>query len=124
MAPTSPRIFCLLLATMLSACTQTAGQTSATTRSTEATPFADAVANEAIMGKWARSCALCHITGEAGAPVVGDTAEWQRRLAKGEQEVIQNVLYGLNSMPPLGYCMSCELSDFRAMVAYMAGGNR
>lgn len=86
-------------------------------------PFSIDVANAAVMGKWARSCALCHITGEAGAPVLGDHDEWQRRLVQGEQAILENVLNGYNSMPPLGYCMSCEVSDFRAMIAYMAGTN-
>jgi cytochrome c5 len=80
--------------------------------------------DEEVMAKWSRSCALCHITGEAGAPVVGDTAEWQRRLQQGEEAIINNVVEGFNSMPPLGYCMACEVSDFRAMIAYMAGLNQ
>lgn len=80
--------------------------------------------DEDVMAKWSRSCALCHITGEAGAPLVGDTAEWQRRLQQGEDVILGNVLEGVNSMPPLGYCMSCEISDFRAMIAYMAGLNQ
>jgi cytochrome c5 len=85
--------------------------------------FSNDVADALVMGKWARSCALCHISGEAGAPVVGDQDQWQRRLAQGEQAILENVLNGYNSMPPLGYCMSCEVSDFRAMIAYMAGTN-
>jgi len=86
-------------------------------------PFSDAVANEDVMGKWSRSCALCHVSGVADAPLVGDSDEWERRLAQGEAVVIRNVLEGLNSMPPLGYCMSCEISDYRAMIGFMAGTN-
>ena len=33
------------------------------------------------------------------------------------------MLEGLNSMPPLGYCMACEISDYRAMIGFMAGTN-
>ena len=73
------------------------------------------------MAKWARSCALCHLTGEANAPVVGDTEEWQQRLQKGEAALLNNVVNGINSMPPLGYCMSCEAADFRVMIDFMAG---
>ena len=80
----------------------------------------DSAGSEA-MAKWARSCALCHITGEANAPVVGDTEEWQQRLQKGEAALLNNVVNGINSMPPLGYCMSCEAADFRVMIDYMAG---
>tara|TARA_B110000483_G_C18066615_1_gene492397 strand:+ start:211 stop:600 length:390 start_codon:yes stop_codon:yes gene_type:complete len=82
--------------------------------------MSDSAGSEA-MAKWARSCALCHITGEANAPVVGDTEEWQQRLQKGETALLNNVVNGINSMPPLGYCMSCEAADFRVMIDFMAG---
>ena len=82
--------------------------------------MSDSAGSEA-MAKWVRSCALCHITGEANAPVIGDTEEWQQRLQKGDVALLNNVINGFNSMPPLGYCMSCETSDFRAMIEYMAG---
>ena len=82
--------------------------------------MSDSAGSEA-MAKWARSCALCHITGEANSPVVGDTEEWQQRLQKGEAALLNNVINGINSMPPLGYCMSCEAADFRVMIDFMAG---
>ena len=82
--------------------------------------MSDSAGSEA-MAKWARSCALCHITGEANAPVGGDTEEWQQRLQKGEAALLNNVVNGINSMPPLGYCMSCEAADFRVMIDFMAG---
>jgi len=82
--------------------------------------MSDSAGSEA-MAKWARSCALCHITGEANAPVVGDTEEWQQRLQKGEAALLNNVVNGINSMPPLGYCMSCEAADFRVIIDFMAG---
>lgn len=82
--------------------------------------MSDSAGSEA-MAKWARSCALCHITGEANAPVAGDTEEWQQRLQKGEAALLNNVVNGINSMPPLGYCMSCEAADFRVMIDFMAG---
>ena len=82
--------------------------------------MSDSAGSEA-MAKWARSCALCHLTGEANAPVVGDTEEWQQRLQKGEAALLNNVVNGINSMPPLGYCMSCEAADFRVMIDFMAG---
>lgn len=78
-------------------------------------------AGSEAMAKWARSCALCHITGEADAPIIGDTEEWQQRLQKGDAALFSNVVNGINSMPPLGYCMSCEAADFRVMIDFMAG---
>ena len=110
-----------LLILLLGACS-TASQPGQPTLSS--LPFADDVANQTVMGKWARSCALCHVDGVAGAPLVGDSEEWQRRLAQGEDAVLRNVLDGVNSMPPLGYCMACEIADFRAMIGFMAGTNQ
>ena len=106
---------------LLVACSSNSGQQSSVI---SASSFSNDIANEAVMGKWSRSCALCHINGEAGAPVVGDNEEWQRCLAEGEESSLTRVIEGYASMPPLGYCMSCEESDFRAMIAFMAGTNQ
>jgi cytochrome c5 len=111
----------LVFAVLLAGCSSSGGRFPAVANGYQPPAFSAQVADENVLAKWSRSCALCHITGEAGAPVVGDTAEWQRRLQQGEETVLNNVLNGFNSMPPLGYCMACEVSDFRAMIAYMAG---
>ena len=79
------------------------------------------VISEEVLGKWNRSCALCHINGEAGAPIIGETNSWSERILKGEDALVRSVLEGLNSMPPLGYCMACELEDFKSMVNFMVG---
>ena len=116
-----PKTLCLFGLMLLAGCA--ANQYSSTGGSFISYPFRNDVADAEVMDKWARSCALCHISGEAGAPVVGDEQEWRRRLAKGERAVLEHTLNGFNSMPPLGYCMACEVDDFRAMIAYMAGTN-
>ena len=121
MTKLSPKLLLLLSLTILTDCA--GGQSSSSGACFISYPFRNDVADARVMDKWARSCALCHISGEAGAPVVGDEQEWRRRLAKGERSVLENTLHGYNSMPPLGYCMSCEVDDFRAMIAYMAGTN-
>ena len=124
MKKSSPHLFSLpLLAVLLSACSSVASQNLGFGEQFRPPTLRAVTVDEEVMAKWSRSCALCHITGEAGAPIVGDTAEWQRRLQQGEEAIINNVIAGFNSMPPLGYCMACEVSDFRAMVAYMAGLN-
>jgi len=74
-----------------------------------------------IMRKWSRSCALCHVDGNAGAPRIGQAAEWQPRLAKGADVLLRHTIEGFNKMPPLGYCMSCEEADFRVLIDFMAG---
>ena len=74
------------------------------------------------MELWARSCALCHIDGNAGAPRVGDSDAWQPRLAQGRETLLRHTVEGLNSMPPLGYCMACEREDFLSMIDFMTDG--
>ena len=67
-----------------------------------------------------KTCAICHNTGAAGAPKLGDTAQWSARLDKGI-----DVLYAssINGMPPVmpakGMCFSCSDDDLRALVDYM-----
>jgi len=80
---------------------------------------ASAPVNERVMALWARSCALCHIDGNAGAPRVGQAEEWGPRLAQGRETLLKHTVEGLNSMPPLGYCMACEREDFLAMIDFM-----
>jgi cytochrome c5 len=74
-----------------------------------------------VMEKWNRSCALCHVGGEGGAPGMADSVAWQGRIAGGNARLLKNTLEGLNRMPPLGYCMDCDEQDFAAMIEMMAG---
>ena len=85
-------------------------------------PFADAEITGDVMGLWSRSCVLCHVHGEAGAPRLGDTDAWAPRLSLGEQTLLNRTVEGYNDMPPLGYCMACEREDFRALIRFMAEG--
>ncbi len=71
---------------------------------------------------WSRSCALCHIDGNGGAPRMGNPEEWAPRLERGQQVMLQNTIQGLNNMPPLGYCMACERQDFVALIQLMTAG--
>lgn len=70
--------------------------------------------------QWSQSCALCHVSGVGGAPVVGNTEQWQPRLEQGPEQLLAHTIEGYANMPPLGYCMSCETEDFRAMIAWMS----
>ena len=58
-------------------------------------------------------CALCHNEGEEGAPALHRKAEWERRLAKGEDTLIAHALDGFigedGEMPARGG--SDHLSD-------------
>lgn len=65
------------------------------------------------------NCMACHDTGAAGAPITGDAATWQARLAKGIDVVYANSINGINAMPPRGMCMDCSDDDIKAVVDYM-----
>ena len=83
-------------------------------------PITEAL-NENTMAMWARSCALCHVTGVAGAPRAGQADDWQERLAQGRGVLLKHTIEGKGMMPPLGYCMACEESDFIQMIDFMSG---
>jgi cytochrome c5 len=74
---------------------------------------------ETSMQKWAKSCALCHVDGTGGAPMVGHAEAWAPRLAQGRDVLMRHTIEGFNNMPPLGYCMSCEAEDFSTMIDFM-----
>ncbi len=66
------------------------------------------------------TCFACHSTGQAHAPVVGDIIEWEIRLEKGMDTLVQNTINGLNGfMPARGLCADCSDEQLRAIVEYM-----
>lgn len=85
-------------------------------------PLAEATIDDAVMGKWSRSCALCHVDGTGGAPRLGAADEWTPRIAQGEDTLLTHTIEGYQNMPPLGYCMSCTGDELRALIRFMATG--
>ena len=75
----------------------------------------------AVLAKWQTSCALCHIDGNGGAPRIQEPDDWNTRSNKSKDQLLQSTIEGLNNMPPLGYCMACEETDFVAMIDFMIG---
>jgi len=72
------------------------------------------------MDKYNKSCSVCHANGAANAPITGDAAAWEPRMAKGMDALVQSVNTGLNAMPPKGMCFDCTDDDYKAMIEYMA----
>ncbi|MEN9916433.1 MAG: hypothetical protein RLY40_365 [Pseudomonadota bacterium] len=64
-------------------------------------------------------CAVCHTTGAAGAPKLGDTLEWENRLKQGKALVYERAIHGFNSMPPKGTCSGCSDAAVKAAVDYL-----
>jgi len=71
--------------------------------------------------KYMASCFACHSTGAAGAPKVGAgmAAEWEPRLEKGMDSIVQNAINGINTMPAKGLCFDCSDDELKAIVEYM-----
>jgi len=66
------------------------------------------------------SCYACHSTSQAHAPMLSDAIEWEIRLEKGMEILVQNTINGLNGvMPARGLCASCSDDDLKAIVEYM-----
>jgi cytochrome c5 len=64
-------------------------------------------------------CQACHMTGAAGAPVVGNKAAWAPRIAKGKEALYNSALNGKNAMPPRGGNPALSDAEVKAAVDYM-----
>lgn len=64
-------------------------------------------------------CTICHQAGVAGAPKFESKEDWDPRMAKGLDALLQNVIHGLNAMPPKGTCMQCSDDALKATIEYM-----
>jgi cytochrome c5 len=65
------------------------------------------------------SCFACHGTGAMDAPKPGDSAEWEKRLGKGFDAVLQNAINGINAMPARGTCANCSDDEIKAAVEFL-----
>jgi cytochrome c5 len=81
-----------------------------------AAPAADLAKGKAVYGA---ACFVCHTTGAAGAPKLGDKALWAPRIAQGMETLQTNALRGKGAMPPKGGRMDIPDADVVAAVAYM-----
>ena len=86
--------------------------------------FFAAVAEESdafdAASKYQSTCFACHGTGQAHAPVVGDIIEWEIRLEKGFETLVDNTINGLNGiMPARGLCADCSDEQLISIVEYM-----
>ena len=69
---------------------------------------------------YSRYCFACHDAAIAGAPLFGDATQWQPRIDKGIDALVQNSIVGIPPlMPPRGTCMDCSDDELRAVVIHM-----
>lgn len=77
--------------------------------------------NPALAEIFDRSCATCHATPDAMAPLVGHAAGWAPRLAeRGADGLLHSVRNGHGNMPAMGLCFDCTDAEFRALIAFMS----
>ncbi len=67
---------------------------------------------------YTQACAVCHATGVANAPKIGDKAAWAPRLAAGVDGLTASVIKGKGAMPPKGGSAASD-AEIKAVVAYM-----
>ena len=65
------------------------------------------------------SCNACHVSGAAGAPVIGDKAAWADRIAAGMDSVYSNAINGIGGMPAKGLCMDCSDDEIKVAIDLM-----
>lgn len=74
------------------------------------------------------TCAMCHQTGAAGAPIVGKKEEWSARIAQGMPMLYDHALKGYTGkkgmMPAKGANTSAKDEDVKAAVDYMVNKSK
>ncbi len=81
--------------------------------------LAGQAAADDVADRYNKTCAVCHAAGAAGAPKTGVPADWESRMGKGMDILVQSVDKGMNAMPPKGMCFDCSTDDFKALIEYM-----
>ncbi|WP_372865196.1 cytochrome c5 family protein [Spongiibacter sp.] len=76
--------------------------------------------SSALQSLYLQSCYSCHSRGANGAPRSGDRQQWQARLAKGMDTLLDHTINGYRAMPPRGMCLNCSRDDYRALIEFMA----
>ncbi len=69
---------------------------------------------------YANVCVMCHLNGNAGAPRIGNQADWEQRLGlRGLPALYRHAINGFNKMPVKGACVNCDDDDIEAAVHYI-----
>ena len=70
------------------------------------------------------TCTVCHTTGVAGSPKIGDKALWAPRIQSGMEALYASAIKGKNAMPPKGGNMSLADADVKAAVDYLVSQSK
>jgi cytochrome c5 len=83
-------------------------------------PAAAAVPVAAGAGEalYKQACVVCHASGVAGAPKLGNKDSWAQRIPQGVDTLTATVIKGKGAMPPKGGSAASE-GEIKAAVEYM-----
>ncbi|HYC38097.1 MAG TPA: cytochrome c oxidase subunit II [Usitatibacter sp.] len=70
------------------------------------------------------ACSVCHAAGVAGAPKLGDKAQWEPRLKQGKDTLYASALKGKGAMPPKGGNTALSDEAVKAAVDHMLAAVR
>lgn len=103
-----------------------AGKVCMSGESCAAAPVAVVVASSARSGSeiYDTKCALCHASGAAGAPKMGDAGAWAPRIAQGVDTLYTHAIGGFNGMPAKGLCFDCSDDEVKSGVDHMVAGSK
>ena len=76
---------------------------------------------------YSKVCTACHAAGVAGAPKLGDKADWAARAAKGKDTLYTHAIQGFTGqkgvMPPKGGAATLTDSEVKSAVDFMLAGS-
>lgn len=64
-------------------------------------------------------CSVCHTTGVANAPKLGNKQQWSKLIGEGQVIITAHGYVGVRAMPPKGGKPDLSLEDFSEALNYM-----
>ncbi len=69
------------------------------------------------------ACVACHGSGAAGAPKVGDSGAWSKRIAQGYDTLVSHAIKGIRGMPARGGNPDRDDLEVARAVVHMANAS-
>ena len=64
------------------------------------------------------NCKVCHAQGINGAPIIGNSKMWGKRITKGQPALVANAISGVGLMPAKGVNPELSNTEIELAVAY------
>ena len=69
------------------------------------------------------ACVACHASGAAGAPKMGDSGAWSKRIAQGYDTLVSHAIVGIRGMPAKGGNPDLDDVEVARAVVHMANAS-